>query len=106
MDLTLKYKVFKMECIRDLFWLPFFILIYINDLHNAIKFSQPFHIANDTFLLNIKNTFSKINRSLNKDLTEFSFWLNANKIALNIAKTEVMLFKTKHKPCDTDLRLK
>ena len=95
-----------MECLRDLFWLPFFILIYINDLDNAIKFSQPFHIANDTFLLNIKNTFSKINRSLNKDLTEFSFWLNANKIALNIAKTEVMLFKTKHKPCDTDLRLK
>ena len=25
---------------------------------------------------------------------------------LNVAKTEVILFKTKHKPCDTDLRLK
>ena len=35
-----------------------------------------------------------------------SFWLNANKIALNIAKTEPILFKTKHKPWDTDLRLK
>ena len=39
-------------------------------------------------------------------MKELSFWLNANKIALNIAKTEVILFKTKHKPCDTDLRLK
>ena len=85
---------------------PLIFLIYVNDLHNAIKFSQSFHFADDTCLLNIQNTISKINRSLNKDLKELSFWLNANKIALNVAKTEVILFKTKHKPCDTDLRLK
>ena len=54
----------------------------------------------------IHKTISKIDRSLNKDLKELSFWLNANKIALNVAKTEVILFKTKHKPCNTDLRLK
>ena len=77
-------------------------LIYINDLHNAIKFSQSFHFADDTCLLNIQNTISKINRSLNKDLKELSFWLNANKIALNVAKTEVILlcrrrlYKTKY----------
>ena len=79
--------------------------IYINDLHNSIKFSQSFHFADDTCLLNIQNTISKIYRSLNKDLKELPFWLNANKIALNVAKTEVILFKTKHKPCNTDLRL-
>ena len=56
-------------------------------------------------LLNIQNTIYKINRSLNKNLKELGFWLNANKIALKIAKTEVILFKTKHKPCNTDLRL-
>ena len=39
-------------------------------------------------------------------MKELSFLLNANKIALNVAKTEVILFKIKHKPCDTDLRLK
>ena len=80
--------------------------IYINDLHNATKFSQSFHFADDTCLLNIQDTISKINKSLNKDLKELSFWLNANEILLNVAKTEVMLFKTKHKPCDTDSRLK
>ena len=85
---------------------PLLFLIYINDLHNAIKFSQSFHFADDTCLLNIQNTISKINRSLNKDLKELSFWLNANKIALNVAKAEVILFKTKYKPWDTDLRLK
>ena len=85
---------------------PLLFLIYINDFHYAIKFSQSFYFVDDTCLLNIKNTISKINRSLNKDLKELSFWLNANKIALNVAKTEVILFKTKHKPYDTDLRLK
>ena len=67
---------------------------------------QSCHFADHTSLLNIQNTVSKINRSLSKDLKELSFWLNANKIELNVAKTEVILFKTKHKPCDTDLRLK
>ena len=43
---------------------------------------------------------------VSKDLKELSFCLNANKITLNFAKTEVILFKTKHKPCDTNLRLK
>ena len=81
---------------------PLLFLININDLHNAIKFSQSFHFADDTCLLNIQNTISKINRSLNKDLKELSFWLNANKDA----KAEVIVFKTKHKPFNADLRLK
>ena len=32
-----------------------------------------------------------INKTLNKDLRELSFWLNANKIALIVAKTEIIL---------------
>ena len=34
------------------------------------------------------------------------YQLNAKKTALNVAKTEVILFKTKHKPYNTDLRQK
>ena len=45
-----------------------------------------------------------INKTLNKDLREFSFWLNAIKIALNVAKTEIILFKTHNKNYDTDLK--
>ena len=36
---------------------------------------------------------------------ELSFWINANKIASNVAKTEVILFKTKHKIFDTEVKL-
>ena len=47
-----------------------------------------------------------INRTLNKDLRELSFWLNANKIALNVAKAEITLFKTRNKNYDADLKIK
>ena len=36
---------------------------------------------------------------------QLALWLNANKI-LNVAKTEVILFKPKNKQLDTDLKLK
>ena len=39
-------------------------------------------------------------------MKELSFWVNVNQITLNVAKTEVILFKTKHKPCNTGLTLK
>ena len=59
-------------------------LLYKNDLRNSIRFSSPFHFADNTGLLNIQGSMRAINRTLNKEL---SFWLNANKIAVNVAKT-------------------
>ena len=85
---------------------PLLFLVYINDLHNSIRFSSPFHFADDTGLLNIQDSMHAINRTLNKDLRELSFWLNANKIALNVAKTEIILFKTRNKNYDADLKIK
>ena len=62
-------------------------LIYINDPHNAIELSQSFHFADYTCLLNTQNTIFEINKTLNKDLKELLFWLNAKKIALNVSQT-------------------
>ena len=85
---------------------PLLFLLYINDLHNSIRFSSPFHFADDTGLLNIQDSIRGINKTLNKDLRELSFWLNANKIVFNVAKTEIILFKTSFKNDDTDLKIK
>ena len=82
---------------------PLLFLLYINDLHNSIRFSSPFHFADDTGLLNIQDNMCAIDKTLNKDLREFSFWLNANKIALNVAKTEIIFSKTSNKNYDADL---
>lgn len=70
---------------------PLLLLLSINDLHNSTTFSSPFHFVDDTCLLNIQDTISAINKTYNKDL---SFWLNANKIAVNVVKTEIILLKT------------
>ena len=82
MDSILKWKILNIESHRGLY-LPL-CLIYKKDLHNAIKFSQSFHFADDTGILSIQNKISKINDSLNKDLNELIFCLNTKKTALNV----------------------
>ena len=47
---------------------PLLFLIFINDLNIAIKNSETFHFADDTCLLNIKDSIKKINKVVNKDL--------------------------------------
>ena len=74
---------------------PLLFLIYINDLHTAIKFSSVYHFADDTNLLNISKSPQRIQKQLNLDLRFLYRWLLANKISLNCAKTELIMF---HKP--------
>ena len=71
-----------------------------------MRFSSPFHFANDTGLLNIQDSTLAINKTLNKDLRVLSFFLDANKIALNVAKTEIIIFKLSDKNYDADLKTK
>ena len=85
---------------------PLLFLSWINDLHNSIRFFSPFHFVDDTGLLNIQGSMRAINKTLNKDLRELYFWLNANEIALNLAKAEIILFKTSNKNYDADLKIK
>ena len=78
---------------------PLLFLIYINDLNNAICYSKVFHFADDTNLLNISNDPSKLQKQLNIDLKLLYKWLLANKISLNCAKTESIIFYIPgHKP--------
>ena len=81
---------------------PLLFLLNINDLNNSIRFSSPFHFTDDIGLLNIQDSISAVNKTLNKVLRELSFWLTANKIALNVAKIEIILFKTRNKNYDAN----
>ena len=55
----------------------------------------------------MKDSVKQINKVVNKDLTFLVQWLNANRISLNVAKTEVVIFrrKKKHLGCDLNLKL-
>ena len=80
--------------------------MYITDLHCSIKFCKVHHFAYDTNLINFNSSIKVINKQVNKDLKKLSNWLNANKICLNVSKTEVVLFKSAKKQLDLKFKLK
>ena len=82
---------------------PLLFLLYINDLNQAIKFH---HFADDTNLLCLGNSIKKLNKLVNADLKRLVNWLNANKISLNVKKTEMVIFKSKQKKLEGDLKIK
>ena len=74
---------------------PLLFIIYINDLHQAIKFSKVHHFADDANLLCIDKSMKKINMHINHDLQLLCHWLRANKLSLNADKTEIVIFRSK-----------
>ena len=71
---------------------PILFLLYINDLHNCIKYSTTYHFADDTILLNICKDYKTLRRKTNYDLFQLHKWITANKISLNTGKTELIYF--------------
>ena len=45
-------------------------------------------------------------KKVNYDLKKLTHWLNANKISLNVSKTELVLFRSHRKQLDYELKLK
>ena len=85
---------------------PLLFLIYINDLHNAIPFSVVNLFADDTMLFNFSKTLKSLCKRINLDLKCLVSWLNANLIALNAMKTELLLFKPKQKSINYNVKIK
>ena len=85
---------------------PLLFLIYINDLHMATIFSKVYHFADDTNLLHISKSPQKLQRQLNLDLRFLFNWLLANKISLNCAKTEFIVFHKPGYPCLFNFKIK
>ena len=85
---------------------PLLFLIYINDLYSSIKSCKVHHFADDTNLLHFSDSVKTLNKVINQDLKQLVHWLNANKIALNVSKTELVFFKPRKKQKDFDLNIK
>ena len=85
---------------------PLLFLLYINDVNQAIKFCKVHHFADDTNLLCLGNSIKKLNKLVNADLKRLVNWLNANKISLIVKKTEIVIFKSKQKKSEGDLKIK
>ena len=78
----------------------------INDVNLAIKFCKVHHLADDTNLLHFSKSVNELNKYINLDMKNLTGWLNANKISLNVKKTELVIFKHKKKKLQCPIRIK
>ena len=74
---------------------PLLFLIYINDINTASCKLSFTLFADDTNIFN-KN-LQQLIRSTNEELSKLSLWFKANRLSLNITKTNYMLFSNRKK---------
>ncbi|CAB4019925.1 Hypothetical predicted protein, partial [Paramuricea clavata] len=74
---------------------PLFFLLYINDLPQCLDKTKPRLFADDTNLTVSGNSITDLETAVNSDLEKLRKWLIANKLSLNVAKTEFMLIGSK-----------
>ena len=74
--------------------------------NQAIKFCKVHHFTDDPNLLRLSNSTRKLSQLVNVELNHLVNWLNANKISLDVKKTEMVIFKSKQKTYEGDLKVK
>ena len=70
----------------------------INDLPNASNLLKTFLFADDTSLFYSHKDPNQLIRVMNCELSKISEWLKVNKLSLNVAKTNYILFRPRQKP--------
>ena len=66
-------------------------------MNKAIKNLSKFHFSDDTHLKFICSCEQQLRKKINRDLQTFFTWLCANRLSLNIGKTEFIVFKPPRK---------
>ena len=67
---------------------PLLFLMYINDLPNCLREASPGMLADDTNITLTAKTLTELKLALTPELSNLNCWLRANRLSLNVAKTE------------------
>ena len=70
---------------------PLLFIIYVNDLHFSLRYSDVNMYADDTSLSFSSKSIPLINECVNEDLGYLKSWLNANKLSLYVTKTQSLV---------------
>ena len=85
---------------------PLLFLIYVNDFHNCITAGDMIMFADDTNIFFTARNYETIYDCANKQLCDIDHWLIANKLSLNVEKTNHVVFRTPNsKPPSNNLIL-
>ena len=106
---TSQYKHIKYGVPQGSILGPLLFIIYINDLENSSKTLHKVIFADDTNLFLSHKNKSELQELLNKELHNVDHWFKANKLSLNISKTNYIVFcptKKQHNIEDLTFRSK
>ena len=85
---------------------PLLFLIYINDLHKAIRYCKVHHFADDTNLFHTNKSVKNLNKLVNHGMKQLNNWLSANKISLHVEKTGLVIFQSPRKVLSDEIKIK
>ena len=71
---------------------PLLFIIYTNDLSASLSNSKSIIFADDTTVYASSSSLQKLHADVNSDLVSLADWFCANKLSLNVGKTNYVLF--------------
>ena len=74
---------------------PLLFLIFINDMKNCSLLLKFIQFADDTTLLFSSSDIKILNEILEREANKVILWFNANKLIINLTKTNCMMFTNK-----------
>ena len=74
---------------------PLLFIIYINDLPNSVIHSNCILFADDTTIFLSSEHILDLRNKIEDDMQSLTDWFRANKLSLNVQKTNFVLFKPK-----------
>ena len=84
---------------------PLLFLLYINDFSNCSKIIDIHLFADDSNLFLSDKNLINIERVINCELVKVKDWLNANKLTLNVSKSNFVIFHSHKKKVNHNLKI-
>ena len=85
---------------------PLLFLIYINDISNSADQLKFYLFADDTHMLYADRNLKSLETVVNHELSNVYDWLIANKLSLNIKKSNFVIFRPRQKKLNYEVNLK
>ena len=76
---------------------PLLFLLYINDIYKCSSEFTFYLFADDTSIIYADNNLRTLESTVNSELAKVSEWLKANKLTLNIKKSNYVIFRPRQK---------
>jgi hypothetical protein len=97
-------SIFNISVIQGSILGPILFLIYINDLYNASALLK-LMFADDTAGLASGDNLHDLFAFVNNEIKKIARWFRANRMAVNVSKTKFIIFHTRGKNIDPNLKL-